>query len=84
MNSKSKNLIIGRIFRYPSMNSTEFIDIYISELLQKTSKEDKSITLISDFDKDTNADSATNLDLNFKFQISSPLHFNLNTCNNTI
>ena len=45
------------------MNSTEFIDIYVSELLQKTSKEDKSITLISDFDKDTNADSATNLDL---------------------
>ena len=49
------------------MNPTEFIDICISELLQKISKEDKTIMLMGDFNidllkYDTNADSATFLD----------------------
>ena len=38
---KGRNLIIGCIYRHPSMNLTEFTDIYISELLRKISKEDK-------------------------------------------
>ena len=38
---KGRNLIIGCIYRHPSMNLTEFADIYISELLRKISKEDK-------------------------------------------
>ena len=38
---KGRNLIIGCIHRHPSMNPTEFTDIYISELLRKVSKEDK-------------------------------------------
>ena len=44
------------------MNPTEFIDVYMSDLLQKISKEDKTIMLMDDFNidllkYDTNADS---------------------------
>ena len=34
------------------MNPTEFIDNYLSELLQKFSKEDKKIMLMGDFNMD--------------------------------
>ena len=34
------------------MNPTEFIDNYLSELLQKFSKEDKTIMLMGDFNID--------------------------------
>ena len=49
------------------MNQTEFIDIYLSELLQKFSKEDKTIMLMGDFNIDLlkydhNTDSASFLD----------------------
>ena len=48
------------------MNPAEFIDVYMSDLLQKISKEDK-IMLMGDFNidllnYDTNTDSATFLD----------------------
>ena len=56
INPKSENLIIGCIF-----------DVYMSDLLQKISKEDKTIMLMGDFDIDllkfdTNADSTAFLD----------------------
>ena len=35
INQKGKNLIIGCIYQHPSMNPTEFIDVYMSDLLQK-------------------------------------------------
>ena len=46
------------------MNPTEFIDIYISKLLQRVSKEDKTSRLMGEFyidlvKYDTNTDSAT-------------------------
>ena len=49
------------------MKSTEFIDVYMSDLLQKNSKEDKAVMLIGDFNigllkYDTNTDSAAVLD----------------------
>ena len=49
------------------MNPTKFIDIYISELLQKIAEENKTIMLMGDFiiDRlkyDTNTDSTTFLD----------------------
>ena len=55
------------------MNPTEFIDIYISELLRKNSKEDKTVVLMGDFNividllkYDTNTDSTTFLDSVYK------------------
>ena len=67
INAKSKNLIIGCIYRHPSMNPNEFIDVSMSDLLQKNSKEDKTIMLMGDFNinllkYDTNADSTALLD----------------------
>ena len=47
------------------MSPTEFIDIYISELFQKISKEDKAITLMVDIDLlkyDTDTDNPISLD----------------------
>ena len=49
------------------MKSTEFIDVYMSDLLQKNSKEDKAVMLIGDFNigllkYNKNADSTSVLD----------------------
>ena len=38
-NTKKTNIIIGCIFKYPSMNINEFSDDYLNELLDKLSKE---------------------------------------------
>ena len=65
------------------MNPTELLDIYISELLRKISRDDKIIRLIDDFNRDLlkydiNTDSATFLDsvyTNFLYPyISTPTH----------
>ena len=48
INSKGKNIILGCIYQQPSTNPTEFIDIFISKLLWKISKEDKTIALMGD------------------------------------
>ena len=42
INSKGKNIIVVFI-NTPWMNTTEFIDIYLSKLLQTFSKENKTI-----------------------------------------
>ena len=48
INSKGKNIILGCIYQQPSTNPAEFIDIFISKLLWKISKEDKIIALMGD------------------------------------
>ena len=68
INTKGKNIIVGCIYRHPSLNPTEFVDIHIQELLQKMSKEGKTIVLLGDFNidllkYDTNKDSTAFLDL---------------------
>ena len=67
INSNGKNTIVGCVYQHLCMNPTEFINIYLSELLQKFSKEDKTITLMGDFNIDLlkydhNTDSASFLD----------------------
>ena len=68
INPKGKNVIVGCIYRHPSLNPTEFVDIHNQELLQKMSKEDKTNVLLGDFNidllkYDTNKDSTCFLDL---------------------
>ena len=68
INPKDKNVIVGCIYRHPSLNPTEFVDIHIQELLRKMFKEDKTIVLLGDFNidllkYDTNKDSTAFLDL---------------------
>ena len=67
INLKWKNLIIGCIYRNPSMNPNEFIDVFMLDLLQEISKEDKTIMVMNDFNVDllkydTKADSIAFLD----------------------
>ena len=67
INSKGKNTIVGCVYQHPCMNPTEFTESYLSELLQKLSKEDKTIILMGDFNIDLlkydhNTDSASFLD----------------------
>ena len=68
INPKGKNIIVGCIYRHPSLNPTKFVDIHIQELLQKMSKEDKTIVLLGNFNidllkYDTNKDSTAFLEL---------------------
>ena len=82
VNLKGNNLIIRYIYRHPSMNPTEFIDVYMLDLLQKISKEDKTVMLMGDFNidllkYDTNAYSTAFLDsmyTNFFSLTSQPQH----------
>ena len=48
-NPKKTNIIIGCIYKHPSMNINEFDDYYLNELLDKLSKENKTIFLLGDF-----------------------------------
>ena len=43
------NIIVGVIYRHPSMDLTDFNCIYLNKLLENTSKEQKSIFLPGDF-----------------------------------
>ena len=52
INSEGKNTIVGCVYQHPCMNPTEFTENYLSELLQKLSKEDKTIILMGDFNID--------------------------------
>ena len=49
---KKSNVIIGAIYRHPNMDLDEFNDIYLNPILDKISKESKSIFLLGDFNMD--------------------------------
>ena len=48
-NTKKTNIIIGCTYKCPSMNINEFNDDYLNELLDKLSKENKTIFPLGDF-----------------------------------
>ena len=48
MNPRKSNLV-GTIYKHPSMDLTDFNSNYLSNLLEKVSKEQKSIFLLGDF-----------------------------------
>ena len=52
INDKKSNVFIGVIYRHPNMELDEFNDIYLNPLLDKISKESKSIFLLGDFNVD--------------------------------
>ena len=52
LNPKKTNVIAGRIYRHPHMDLVEFNDYYINNLLDKLSKENKTVFLIDDFNID--------------------------------
>ena len=72
------------------MNPTEFFDIYLSELLQKLSNDDKTIMLMEDFNTDLlkydhNTDNVSFLDSFCKsiFKRSSATYLNTILCGTT-
>ena len=48
VNPKKSN-IVGTIYRHPSIDLTDFISNYLNNLLEKISKEQKSVFLLGDF-----------------------------------
>ena len=49
VNPKKSNIIVGVIYRYPSMDLIDFNCNYLNKLLENISKEQKSIFLLGDF-----------------------------------
>ena len=49
VNPKKSNIIVGVIYRHPSMDLTDFNCNYLNKLLENISKEQKSIFLLRDF-----------------------------------
>ena len=49
VNPKKSNIIVGVIYRHPSMDLTDFNCNYLSKLLENISKEQKSIFLLGDY-----------------------------------
>jgi len=52
INPKKSNIIIGCIYRHPIMSIENFNDFYLNPLLEKISKENKTIFLLGDFNID--------------------------------
>ena len=52
LNPKRSNIIIGYIYRHPNMDLDKFNDNYLNTLLDKISKENKSVFLLGDFNVD--------------------------------
>ena len=50
VNPKKSNIIVGVIYRHPSMDLADFNSNYLNKLLENTSKEQKSVFLLGDFD----------------------------------
>ena len=49
VNPRKSNIIVGVIYRHPSMDLADFNCNYLNKLLENTSKEQKSIFLLGDF-----------------------------------
>ena len=49
VNPKKSNIIVGDIYRHPSMGLTDFNCNYLNKLLENISKEQKSVFLLGDF-----------------------------------
>ena len=52
INSNKKNIVIGCIYRHPSMDLNEFNECYLGNLLDKISMENKNSFLLGDFNAD--------------------------------
>ena len=62
LNENSKNIIIGCIYKHPNMEVSDFNEFHLEKILKITSKENKKVVLMGDFnidilkyDIDTNA-----------------------------
>ena len=49
INPQKSNIIIGSIYRHPSMDLDDFNKIFLNKFLEKVYKEQKSVYLLGDF-----------------------------------
>ena len=49
INHQKSNIIIGSIYRHPSMDLDDFNKIFLNKFLEKVYKEQKSVYLLGDF-----------------------------------
>ena len=54
VNPKKSNILVGVIYRHPSMDLADFNCNYLNKLLENISKEEKSIFLLGDFNVNLN------------------------------
>ena len=52
-NPSKTNIIVGCIYRHPTMDLNEFNYYYLNPLLEKLAKEQKTVFLLGDFNVDT-------------------------------
>ena len=52
INLKNENIVIGSIYRHPSMKLSEFNNNYLTNLLDTLSLENKTVVLLGDFNAD--------------------------------
>ena len=50
VNPRKSNIVVGAIYRHPSMDPADFNCNYLSKLLENIAKEEKSIFLLGNFD----------------------------------
>ena len=49
VNPRKSNIVVGAIYRHPSMNPADFNCNYLNKLLENIAKEEKSIVLLGNF-----------------------------------
>ena len=49
VNPRKSNIVVGAIYRHPSMDPTDFNCNYLNKLLENISQEEKSIFLLGNF-----------------------------------
>ena len=52
INTRKKNVVVGCLYRHPSMNLDEFNDNFLNPLLEKLANENKTVFLMGDFNVD--------------------------------
>ena len=80
MYTKKKNVIVGCLYKHPSMSIDEFNEEFLLPLLEKASKENKPIILLGDFNinllkSDTDNSVSTFLDILGSFSLLPQITF---------
>ena len=52
INPRKSNIILGVVYRHPTMDLNEFNDNYVNKLLDNITRENKTTSLLGDFDID--------------------------------
>ena len=73
-NPEKSNIIVGAIYRHPSIDLTDFNCNYFKKLLQNISKKQKSVFLIGDFNVNPRMFNLTGSSTNIYTVIQTLLH----------